>query len=193
MIIDYFKKLMLIKELEHIIFESGINYPQKILPTFCYALKSDVYRRNKRTKLSDYRSKIEALYAMQYYQIPKYKKMINFSKEQDKALRIIEQSDRGLFIKISSMLLDDIPLDEIVLNLADPELCYVYVRTIKNINVQPYGQVIIESQNPMWNYRFMKDIKGLDKDKHKEVILNSDNTYYKELVLSNNEEKIKSI
>ena len=193
---EYNKKKILLKELERIIFkESFIDYPKKILPTVYNALQSDLNMRSKHKTLGDYRSIVDALYAMKKYKVSNHNKIRNNNLKQktNEALLIVDNSDKLLLFRLKILLVQDTPLDDIIIELKDPELSYVYAKTIKHIDIKPFGEIILNSQNPMWNYRFMQDIKGADKDAHKEVILNSNDLYYKKLILSNNDDKSKSI
>lgn len=173
MLKDLLEKYKLAKELERILlYESEIGYPKKVLATLYYLLEIDIGRRKSGMKISQFKSGVHAL--------PFYNK-IPFHLFKKFGNRLLDV-DRQLYNSIALQLIADKPLREIILEVADPELCYIYAKTIKGIDVEPYSKKVIESKDVKWNYLFLKGVEGADKEGHKKVILDSDNNYLKNLL-----------
>lgn len=65
-------------------------------------------------------------------------------------------------------------IEEIVISLDEPELCYEMAANIDWINQEKMAEIVINSGDSESNYLFASNIDGADIEKHKEAILNSD-------------------
>lgn len=69
-------------------------------------------------------------------------------------------------------------IDKLILDLADPELCYEMAANIYWVDTKKYGQAVIDSKDIENNYFFAANIGDADVLSHGRVIIDSKDLYY---------------